>query len=117
MSGEHVQSVLDRLADGKRVLSAFLVTRDGLPVRSASRRSVSDASLGAMTAAMMGAGQVALEEFGAGAVQTAHVLAGSSHLYVRVVGDDYLLALVVTTEMPAGELAKAHDEVAKAVAA
>jgi predicted regulator of Ras-like GTPase activity (Roadblock/LC7/MglB family) len=87
-----IREVLDRLI-GER-WGAALVSRDGIPVSYRTAKSVSLDSFGAMTAALLGAADGALQEFSADRPLQAVVAGREARLELRALDSDFFLAVI-----------------------
>src|SRR5207248_1203848 len=99
---DRMRQVLGVLVDdGKTHLGAAVVTRDGLPVLSLATRPVSDDSFGAMTAALLGAAEAALQEWAQDRPQVAVIQGGQLDLMVCGLDEEFILAVVTPKDKQA----------------
>lgn len=95
MTGEsraQAQAALDELV-AAGALGAGVVGRDGLPILLKVSRPVQEETFSAMAAAMLGAAEAALLEFGASEPATITVEAGRIRLVLAGLDDQHLLVV------------------------
>ena len=78
------------------------MTRDGLPVISIMTRPVGAESFGAMAAALLGAGEAAMQEWSEGRPDSAQIESAELHLDVIGLDADFLLAVMAPAQSKAG---------------
>lgn len=98
---DHLQIALDDLIGHAGIIGAALVSRDGIPVGSAFTPQLEEMPFsilveGAMTATLMGAAEVAMQEVEAG--ETRRVIVETDAFKMVLVGAEEDLLLVVLTE-------------------
>jgi predicted regulator of Ras-like GTPase activity (Roadblock/LC7/MglB family) len=92
-----IHNALVGLVDGKRILGAAVVSRDGLPVQSHMTRPVSEESFCAMTAALLGAAEAALQEWSDERPRRAMAEGPTLRLSLEGLDADFILAVVAPT--------------------
>lgn len=97
---EALQATLDDLIQADGILGSALISRDGIPVCSAFTSKLEDMPFsilveGAMTATLMGAAEVAMEEVEAG--RTERVVVETDRVRMVLVGAEGDLLLVTLT--------------------
>src|SRR5688572_13766962 len=88
-----MNQILGVLVDGKTRLGAAVVTRDGLPVASLASLPVSDDSFSAMTAALLGAAEAAMQEWADDRPERATIDGHGLRLEVVGLDNDFFLAV------------------------
>ncbi len=93
MSDEHDRAteVLRRLVDRDGVQGACIVSRDGLPVLAEWPSGANVDTVAAMAAALMGAAEASLLEFGDRGIETVLVSSQGMQIAVHGVDDEVLL--------------------------
>lgn len=115
MSGEsraQAQSALDELMASGAV-GAGVVGRDGLPILLKVARPVQEETFSAMAAAMLGAAEAALLEFGASEPATITVESGRMRLVLAGLDDQHLL-IVASPSGPQGAKVQSGVDAIKA---
>lgn len=107
-----VRQLLAGLVDGKRILGAAVVSRDGLPVQSHMARPVSEESFCAMAAALLGAAEGALQEWTEERPQRAMAESPTLRMTLEGLDADFILAAVAPIAAAATlpDIAKAAAE-------
>lgn len=106
-----IRQLLEALVDGKRILGAAVVSRDGLPVQSRMTRPVSEETFCAMAAALLGAAEAALQEWADERPQRATVEGPTLRLSIEGLDADFILAVVAPPQAaPLPEVGKAAAE-------
>jgi predicted regulator of Ras-like GTPase activity (Roadblock/LC7/MglB family) len=107
-----IRQLLAGLVDGKRVVGAAVVSRDGLPVQSQMTRPVSEETFCAMAAALLGAAEGALQEWADERPQRATAESAAFRLTLESLDADFILAVVAPggEAVPLPEVGKAAGE-------
>lgn len=114
---EQLQETLDALTAEEGVLGSALISRDGIPVASAFSPTLEEMPFsilveGAMTATLMGAAEVAMEEVDAG--RTHHVTVETDKVRMVLMGapEDLILVTLAEVDHP---LAKVLERAGRSV--
>ena len=100
---DRASAALDALL-AKGLVGAGLVGRDGLPLLFRFTRPVPQETFAAMTAALVGAAEAALQEIGQSGGGAVTAEAGSLRMAAAGVDDQHILVLVAPTAVPADTL-------------
>ena len=94
---ERIRQILARLVDGKRRLGAAVVGRDGQPIVSKLNRPANEESFGAMTAAIIGAAEAALQEWSDDRPQRVTVEGRAVDILIQGLDADSILAVTAVS--------------------
>lgn len=97
---EHAVDVLTTLGAREGVYGACLVSRDGLPVLTHWPHPADVDTLAAMGAALMGAAETSLLEFGDRSVETVLIVSEGLRLVILGVDDELLLLAAMDRSLP-----------------
>ncbi len=97
---QECSQVLQGLATKDGVFGACLVSRDGLPVLSEWPHPADLDTIAAMGAALMGAAETSLREFGDDRLETVLVVSHDMRLVIIGVDDELLLLTAMDRSMP-----------------
>lgn len=97
---EEAVAVLRRLTEEDGVYGACLLSRDGLPVLTHWPHPADVDTLAAMGAALMGAAETSLMEFGDRPVETVLIVSEGLRLVILGVDDELLMLAAMDRSMP-----------------
>ncbi len=100
MARAECTEVLKKLAEQEGVLGSCLVSRDGLPVLSEWPHPADLDTIAAMGAALMGAAETSLLEFGDKQLETVLVVSTNMRLVIIGVDDELLLLAAMDRTLP-----------------
>jgi uncharacterized protein len=107
------------LASIPEVISAAIVSVEGLPIASALPADVDETRIAAMTAAILSLGERAAQELGKGALEQVFVRGVSGYILVMSAGPNAVLTLSTTKEVKLGliflDSKRTCDKIAKLV--
>ncbi len=97
---DRAADVLKRLVELEGVYGACIVSRDGLPVLSEWPHTANVDTVAAMGAALMGAAETSLLEFGDRTIETVLVVSEGMRLVILGIDDDVLLLAALDRSLP-----------------
>lgn len=107
------------LASIPEVISAAIVSVEGLPIASALPADVDETRIAAMTAAILSLGERAAQELGKGALEQVFVRGVSGYILVMSAGPNAVLTLSTTKDVKLGliflDSKRTCDKIAKLV--
>lgn len=97
---ERVTSVLGKLVDMEGVYGACIASRDGLPVLAEWPHTANVDTVAAMGAALMGAAETSLLEFGDRSIEAVLVVSEGMRLVILGIDDEVLLVAAMDRSLP-----------------
>lgn len=97
---ERAAEVLERLVEMEGVYGACIVSRDGLPVLAEWPHTANVDTVAAMGAALMGAAETSLLEFGDRSIETVLVVSQGMRLVILGVDEEVLLVSAMDRSLP-----------------
>ncbi len=104
------EASLAKLVGADGLMGAALVGRDGLPVMSRFARPVQPETFSAMSAALLGAAEAAIQELSEEGTARATIEAGSIRLVVTGLDKDYLFVAAGPSSLGAARMTKLVDD-------
>ncbi len=116
---EKLINILRKLASAEDVEGAAVVTRDGLLIASELSENIDGDTFAAMSAAMQGAAETAVQELKKASPDRIIVETKNTKLITMNAGDQALLACIINADAKLGliliEMKKAADDIKKEV--
>lgn len=97
---ERAVEVLERLVEMEGVYGACIASRDGLPVLAEWPHTANVDTVAAMGAALMGAAETSLLEFGDRSIETVLVVSQGMRLVILGIDDEVLLISAMDRSLP-----------------